>query len=259
MTRRRSARIMRGVYLALLMAFMYLPILVMVSLSFNGSTSRSAWGGFTLDWYYKLLQDEAVIESLKVTLSIAVVASAVATVIGTAAAIGIHSMKKGWSAAMINVSYLPMTTPDIVTGVSLMLMFVFVNIRLGYLTMLLAHIAFCIPYVMFSVLPRLRLMNPNMYEAALDLGCKPGQAIWKVIVPEVKQGITAGALLAFTMSIDDFVISYFTSNTAQNLSMLVYSAARRGIQPTMFALSTLMFVTVLLLLLLVNRKAQLIE
>jgi len=258
-TRRKSTRAFRGVYLAILMAFMYLPILMMVALSFNDSVSRANWGGFTLDWYTKLLDDPAVIESVKVTFSIAFLASLISAVIGTAAAIGIHSMKKGWSMAMVNLSYLPMTTPDIVTGVSLMLMFVFAKIPLGYGTMLMSHIAFCIPYVLFSVQPRLRMMNPNMYEAALDLGCKPWQAIIKVIVPEVKQGITAGTLLAFTMSIDDFVISYFTSNTAQNLSMLVYSAARRGIEPTMYALSTLMFLTVLVLLLVVNRKAHLID
>ena len=259
MTRRKSARAFRGVYLAILMAFMYLPILMMVALSFNDSVSRANWGGFTLDWYKKLLDDPAVIESVKVTFSVAVLASLISAVIGTAAAIGIHSMKKGWSMAMVNLSYLPMTTPDIVTGVSLMLMFVFAKIPLGYCTMLMSHIAFCIPYVLFSVQPRLRMMNPNMYEAALDLGCKPWQAILKVIVPEVEQGIAAGTLLAFTMSIDDFVISYFTSNTAQNLSMLVYSAARRGIEPTMYALSTLMFLTVLVLLLVVNRKAHLID
>ena len=141
-TRRKSARAFRGVYLAILMAFMYLPILMMVALSFNDSVSRANWGGFTLDWYKKLLDDPAVIESVKVTFSVAVLASLISAVIGTAAAIGIHSMKKGWSMAMVNLSYLPMTTPDIVTGVSLMLMFVFAKIPLGYCTMLMSHIAF---------------------------------------------------------------------------------------------------------------------
>ena len=163
-------------------------------------------------------------------------------------------MNTGMASALINVSYLPMTTPDIVTGVSLMLMFIFAHVPLGKGTMIMAHIAFDIPYVLFSVMPKLKQMNPNLYEAALDLGCHPVKALYKVIVPEIMPGIFTGALLAFTMSLDDFVISYFTSNTDQNLAMIVYSAARRGVEPTMYALSTLMFVAIMALLLLVNRR-----
>ena len=150
-----------------------------------------------------------------------------------------------------------MTMPDIVTGVSLMLMFVFMKVPLGKGTMIMAHIAFDIPYVLFSVLPRLQMMNPNLYEAALDLGCRPAQALPKVIIPEIAPGIVTGGLLAFTMSLDDFVISYFTSNTDQNLAMVVYSAARRGVEPTMYALSALMFICILALLLIVNRRSGL--
>ena len=150
-----------------------------------------------------------------------------------------------------------MTTPDIVTGVSLMLMFVFMKVPLGKSTMLMAHIAFDTPYVLFSVMPRLQQMNPNLYEAALDLGCHPIKALFKVILPEIMPGVVTGSLLAFTMSLDDFVISYFTSSTDQNLSMIVYSAARRGIEPTMYALSTLMFFCILILLLAVNRRTNL--
>ena len=256
---RRVSKAVKGTYLALIIAFLYLPILVMIALSFNKSVSRAEWTGFTLDWYAKLLVSDAILSALKVTLSVAVTAAVVSTVIGTLAAIGMHAMKQGWSDLMVTLSYLPMTTPDIVTGVSLMLMFVFMKVPLNGGTMLMAHIAFDAPYVVFSVMPRLKQMDPNMYEAALDLGCKPMEAIVKVIIPEIKPGIVTGALMAFTMSIDDFVISYFTSNTAQNLSMLVYSSARRGVEPTMYALSTLMFAVVLALLLVVNRRNSLEE
>ena len=158
---------------------------------------------------------------------------------------------------LVTLSYLPMTTPDIVTGVSLMLMFIFVKIPLGMPTMILAHIAFDTPYVLFAVMPRLQQMDPNMYEAALDLGCHPMKALFSVILPEIMPGVVTGALLSFTMSLDDFVISYFTSGTDQNLSMIVYSAARRGVEPTMYALSTLMILTILVLLLIVNRRTNL--
>ena len=256
---KRASKAVKGTYLALVIAFMYLPIMIMIALSFNKSVSRAEWTGFTLSWYAKLFSSEAILSALKVTVGVAIIAAVVSTILGTLGAIGMHAMKQGWSDAMVTVSYIPMTTPDIVTGVSLMLMFVFIKIPLNGVTMLLSHIAFDTPYVLFSVMPRLKQMDSNMYEAALDLGCKPFEAIWKVIIPEIKSGILTGALMAFTMSIDDFVISYFTSNTSQNLSMLVYSSARRGVEPTMYAISTLMFVVVLGLLLIVNRRSSLEE
>ena len=254
---RGSVRALKGAYLALVLAFLYLPILVMFALSFNASVSRAEWTGFTFDWYLKLLHDQNIINALKVTLSVAVIATVASVIIGTLGAIGMFSMKKGWFNLLAAVSNSPMTMPDIVTGVSLMLMFVFMKIPLGRGTMIMAHIAFDIPYVLLSVLPRLQLMNPNIYEAAMDLGCKPAQALWKVIIPEISPGIVTGGLLAFTMSLDDFVISYFTSNTDQNLAMVVYSAARRGVEPTMYALSALMFLCILTLLLIVNRRSGL--
>ena len=254
---RGAARALKGTYLALVLAFLYLPILVMFALSFNASVSRAEWTGFTLDWYVKLFHDQNIINALKVTLSVAVIATAVSVVIGTLGAIGMYSMKKGWFNLLSAVSNIPMTMPDIVTGVSLMLMFVFTKVPLGRTTMIMAHIAFDIPYVLLSVLPRLQLMNPNIYEAALDLGCKPSRALTKVIITEIAPGIVTGGLLAFTMSLDDFVISYFTSNTDQNLAMIVYSAARRGVEPTMYALSALMFLCILTLLLIVNRRSGL--
>lgn len=257
MKRGRLVRGLKGTYIGLVLAFLYVPIVVMIALSFNASVSRAEWTGFTLDWYVKLFQREDIIAALRVTLEVALVATVISTVLGALGAIGIHAMKKGWAGLLINISYLPMTTPDIVTGVSLMLMFVFTKIPLGKGTMLMAHIAFDTPYVLFSVLPRLRQMNPNLYEAALDLGCHPVKALYKVILPEIMPGIVTGGLLAFTMSLDDFVISYFTSSTDQNLSMIVYSAARRGVEPSMYALSTLMFVIILLLLLAVNRRSSL--
>lgn len=254
---RGAARALKGTYLALVLAFLYLPILVMFALSFNESVSRANWTGFTLHWYVQLIHDQNIINALKVTLEVAVVATAASVVIGTLGAIGMYCMKQGLFNLMVVLSNIPMTMPDMVTGVSLMLMFVFVKIPLGKVTMILAHIAFDIPYVLLSVLPRLQMMNPNLFEAALDLGCKPFQALMKVIVPEIGPGILTGGLLAFTMSLDDFVISYFTSNTDQNLAMIVYSAARLGVKPTMYALSALMFVAILTLLLIVNRRSGL--
>jgi spermidine/putrescine transport system permease protein len=240
-----------------MLAFLYSPILVMVVLSFNASRSRAKWGGFSLQWYEKLFHNTEVMQVLYMTLLIALIATAVATILGTLAAIGIHAMKSRSANMIMSISYLPMSTPDIVTGVSLMLMFVFIKVPLGYGTMLLAHIAFDTPYVLFSVLPKLRSMNVNLYEAALDLGCPPMRGVRKVILPEIMPGVVTGALLAFTMSLDDFVISYFTTNTDKNLSIIIYSAAKRGIEPTIYALSTLMFVAVLALLLIVNKRSAL--
>lgn len=254
---KRASKALKGTYLALVLAFLYIPIVVMIALSFNKSVSRAEWTSFTFDWYAKLFQSKQIMAALRVTLEVAVVATAVSTVIGTLGAIGMHAMNTGMANVLVNLSYLPMTTPDIVTGVSLMLMFVFAKVPLSKWTMIMAHIAFDTPYVLFSVMPKLRQMNPNLYEAALDLGCSPMKALGKVIVPEISPGIVTGALLAFTMSLDDFVISYFTSNTDQNLAMIVYSAARRGVEPTMYALSTLMFVAIMALLLLVNRRSGL--
>ena len=247
---------LKGLYLGLILIFLYSPIAVMIVLSFNASKSRAKWGGFTFDWYVRLTQRSDILQALWVTLSVAVIATVLATILGTAAAIGIQAMRRRPAALLMKV---PMTTPDIVTGVSLMLMFVFVNIPMGYWTMVMAHVAFDTPYVLFSVMPKLRQTDHNLYEAALDLGCTPLQAVRKVILPEIMPGVVSGALLSFTMSLDDFVISYFTSYTDQNLSMVIYSAARKGIEPSIYALSTLMFIAVLILLLIVNKRGALEE
>ncbi len=254
---RASVRALKGTYLALLLAFLYLPILVMFGLSFNESVSRAEWTGFTLDWYVKLFHDPSILKALATTIEVALIATFVSVIIGTLGAVGMHSMSRGWFNLLSAISNIPMTMTDIVTGVSMMLMFIFENVTRGKLTMILAHIAFCIPYVMLSVLPRLQMMNPNTYEAALDLGCTPGKALCKVIIPEIVPGIVTGGLLSFTMSLDDFVISYFTSDTDVNLAMLIYSSARKGVEPTMYALSALMFICILVLLLIVNRRSGL--
>ena len=248
---------LKGSYLALILLFLYAPIAVMIAFSFNAGKSRAVWEGFSLKWYEALFHNDQIISALEVTLIVAVVATAISVVLGTLGAIGIHACKKGYASALLNLSYLPMTMPDIVTGVSLMMMFVFIKMPRGIPTMILAHVTFDTPYVLFSVLPKLRQMDPNTYEAALDLGCRPMEAVMDVIIPEIKPGIITGALLSLTMSLDDFVISYFTTDTEQNLSTLVYSAAKKGIKPDMYALSAIMFVAVLALLIVVNKRSSL--
>ena len=248
---------LKGSYIALILLFLYSPIAVMIAFSFNAGKSRAKWEGFSFKWYLKLFENADIIDALKVTLLVAVLATVISVILGTLGAIGIHACKKGYASAMLNLSYLPMTMPDIVTGVSLMMMFTKVKLERGLFTMLLAHITFDTPYVLFSVLPKLKQMDPNTYEAALDLGCRPMKAIRKVILPEISPGIVTGALLALTMSLDDFVISYFTTEKTQNLSILVYSAAKRGVKPDIYALSTIMFLTVLILLIIVNKRSTL--
>ncbi len=248
-------------YMGLILLFMYLPIVVLIVFSFNESKSRGNWSGFTFKWYGDLFRNSQIMDSLYNTLIIALLSSAAAVVIGTLAAIGIHNMKKVRKAMVMNLTYLPVLNPDIVTGVSLMIMFVFIgafiNLKLGFLTMLLAHISFNIPYVILSVLPKLKQMNKHLYEAALDLGASSSYALRKVIIPEIMPGIISGFLMAFTLSIDDFVISYFTTGSGfSNLSITIYTMARTGVKPTINALSTLMFAGVLVLLLIINIRAS---
>ena len=242
--------------LAAVLIFLYAPIAVLIVYSFNASETRAVWGGFSLKWYGELLHDESILQARYVTVSVAALATLAATVLGTLAAVGIHSMKAGMRAVFMNITNLPMLMPDIVTGISLMILFLFARVPRGYGTMLMAHITFDTPYVIFSVLPRLKRMDKNLYEAALDLGCPPAQALKKVILPQIMPGVVTGALLSFTMSLDDFAISYFTSVRTQNLSMLIYSMTRRKVPPTINALSTVMFLTVLALLLLITGRSN---
>jgi spermidine/putrescine transport system permease protein len=248
-------KILKKSYLALVLLFLYAPIVVLIVQSFNSGKSRAKWEGFSLHWYVDLFGNASIMNALWVTVSVAVIATICATILGTLAAIGIYSMKKRPQALMMTVTNLPNTMPDIVTGVSLMLLFIFTRVERGFVTMVLAHITFDVPYVVLSVLPKLKQMNKHTYEAALDLGATPTYALTHVIIPECRQGIVTGALLAFTLSLDDFTISYFTTNPlVQNLSTLIYSATKLGISPVYYALSSLMFIVLLVLLLVVNRR-----
>ncbi|MBE5804171.1 MAG: ABC transporter permease [Clostridiales bacterium] len=248
-------KFLKKFYLGIILVFLYIPIVVLIIQSFNAGKSRAKWEGFSFRWYGELFADASIMNALQVTLSIAVLAMIISTVLGTLAAIGIYSMKKRPQAMMMTLTNLPNTMPDIVTGISLMLLFIFTKVDRGYMTMLLAHITFDVPYVILSVMPKLKQMNKHCYEAALDLGATPTYALTHVIIPECKQGIITGAMLAFTLSLDDFTISYFTTSPlVQNLSTLIYSKARIGIEPTLNALSALMFVALLILLLIVNRR-----
>ena len=222
--------------------------------SFNNSKSMAVWNGFTLDWYYTLFQNERMISALYYTLLVAILATLISTFIGTIAAIGIHKMRNNKKRDLLpNINYLPVLNPDIVTGVSLMTLFVFLNVNFGMTTMLLSHLVFDIPYVILSVLPKLKQLPANIEDAALDLGATPWYALRKIVLPQIKPGIISGALMAFTMSIDDFVISFFTTgNGVTNLSIEIYSMTRRGLTPEINALSTLMFVVVLALLITSN-------
>lgn len=243
-------------YTSLVFAFLYAPILVLIVFSFNNSKSRGSWDGFTLRWYEELFQNSEILTALYYTLTIAVVSAIIATLIGTVAALAIHNhMKPVQRSIVMNLTYLPVLNPDIVTGISLMLLFIFVKIDLGFFSLLIAHIVFNVPYVILAILPKLKQFNNSLYEAALDLGASPAYAFKKIVLPEILPGIITGALFAFTLSIDDFVISFFTTGSGvNNLSILIYSMARRGIHPTINALSTLLFAAVLALLLIVNRR-----
>jgi spermidine/putrescine transport system permease protein len=243
---------LRSFFIGIMLLFMYAPIIVLIVYSFNSSRTMATWGGFSLDWYAALLRDRDIMAALEVTVSVAVLSSICATLIGTAAAIGIHSMKRRWRNGVMYLSNIPVINPDIVTGVALMFAFSLLAVPQGYTRMLLAHITFNIPYVILAVMPKLRQTSNSLYEAALDLGATPAEALRKVILPQIMPGVISGAILAFTLSIDDFVISFFCQQGAQNLSIYVYSLARRGINPKINALSALMFVVVLALLLTVN-------
>lgn len=243
-------------YLGLILVFLYAPIATLIIFSFNSGRLMGSWSGFSLKWYAELFQDASIMNALYITIIIALLSSLIATLLGTLAAIGIHNMRKRTRSLVENVTYLPMLNPDIVTGISLMLLFLFVGFKLGFASLLMAHITFNLPYVIFSVLPKLRQMPPQLYEAALDLGCKPGYALRKIVIPQIMPGIVTGAIFAFTLSIDDFVISYFTTQDIANLSIRIYSMARRGVNPKINALSTIIFVVVVTLLVVVNVRSS---
>ncbi len=248
---------LKRIYVALIFIFLYAPIATLIVLSFNASRTRAKWGGFTFKWYIELFQNRDIMEALYTTLVIAFLSSLIATVIGTAACVGMNGMHRRTKAVLMGITNIPMLNADIVTGISLMLLFLSFGIRFGFGTILLSHITFNIPYVILSVMPRMRNLNPHTYEAALDLGASPVYAFFKVIFPDLLPGILSGFLMAFTMSLDDFIITHFTKGAGiDTLSTKIYTEVRKGIKPEMYALSTLIFVVVLLLLALVNRPTK---
>ena len=244
---------LQKLYLALIFIILYAPIVTLIVLSFNQSKTRSKWGGFTLKWYKELFQNEQIMSAFYTTLIIAFLSAAAATVIGTAAAIAIQGMKSRWRTLYMGVTNIPMMNAEIVMGVSLMLLFIACRMTLGFGTILIAHITFNIPYVILSVAPKLKQTNRHVYEAALDLGASPLNAFFKVVFPDIVPGVLSGFMLAFTMSLDDFVITHFTKGPGiDTLSTKIYTEVRKGIKPEIYALSTIMFVTVLVLLILIN-------
>ena len=261
----KKNKLISYLFIGFALLFFYLPILLMIIFSFNDSRSLSSWQGFSLRWYVQLFRDREIVEVVINTTVVALISTAVATVVGTLTAIGISKSGKVMREVVLNVNNLPILNPEIVTAIGLMLLFSSLGLRRGFLTMLIAHIAFCIPYVILSVLPKLRSLDDNIAEAALDLGATSWQAMIKVIVPQIMPGIVSGALIAFTMSFDDFVISYFvTGNGFKNISILVYTMSKR-INPTINALSSILVLIITIVLIVINiipllkKKERMIE
>ncbi len=244
---------LKRIYIGLIFLFLYAPIFTLIVLSFNASKTRAKWEGFSFKWYISLFENEAIIQALQNTLMIAFLSALIATVLGTMACISLQSMKRKTRAVLIGITNIPMLNAEIVTGISLMLLFISLGVTFGFTTILLAHITFNIPYVILSVMPRMKQLNPSTYEAALDLGASQLQAFFKVVFPDILPGIISGFFMAFTMSLDDFIITHFTKGPGiDTLSTKIYTEVRKGIKPEMYSLSTIIFVTVLVLMLLVN-------
>ena len=285
MSLQKKNGVLNRLFMGLVFLFLYAPIFLLIVFSFNAGNSSVVWNGFSIHWYVELFQDRLIMQSIYTTLLVSLLATAIATVAGTFASIGFYAMRRRWRDPLMTVNSIPMMNADIVTGVSLCLLFVavfglwnefaenyrltfslfgavyritFPRLTLGFGTLLIAHISFNIPYVILSVGPKLRQMDKNLVDAAQDLGCTWFQAFWKVILPEIMPGIVSGALIAFTMSVDDFVISYFTAGSATStLAMAIYGMTKKRVSPEINAVSTLLFVTVLALLVIVNvREAR---
>lgn len=235
---------LRNIYLALIFILLYAPIVTLMVLSFNASKSRAKWGGFTLKWYVQLFQNESIMNALYLTLILAFLSALIATILGTAACIGINRMSRGAQSVVMGITNIPLLNAEIVTGISFMLAFIALGINMGFHTVLIGHISFNIPYVILSVMPKVRQTGKSSYEAALDLGATPMYAFWKVIFPDILPGVLSGFLLSFTMSLDDFIITYFTKGRGINtLSTKIYSEVKKGIKPEMYALSTILFLS----------------
>ena len=247
------------IYVSLIVFFLYAPVLVMILFSFNSSSSVWVFEGFSFDWYLGLISDTTMLTALQHTLVIAIASAVLSTIIGTAAAVGIlNTRNKLAKKTVMSVTQIPMMNADIVTGISLMLLFIFIgkliglNESLGFFTVLIAHITFNLPYVILSVLPKLRQTDKNLSEAALDLGCTPLQAFFKVVMPSIMTGIITGFIMAFTLSLDDFVISYFTCGHYQTLPIVIYNMTKKSVTPDAYALSTIIFFVIFALLVLYN-------
>ena len=244
-------------YMGIILVFMYAPILTLIILSFNSSKSRARWGGFTFQWYINMVSDSSVLNAMANTLMIALLSTVFATVIGTITCVGLMGLKRRSRAFIMGINNVSMINADIVTGISLMLIFKALHFEAGFITVLIAHITFNIPYVMLSVMPRMKTIDPNVYEAALDLGATPFYAFRKSVLPDLMPAVIAGALMAFTMSIDDFIITYFSRGSGfDTISTKIYSEVKRGIRPEIYALSSLIFVIVLILLFVSSRMRQ---
>ena len=244
-------------YLFLVFAFLYAPIVFLMVFSFNDSRLKSSWNGFTLKWYQELFQNSEILSSFYNSLLVVVLATIVVTILGTLAAIGIYYMKNWKKNIALNVNYIPVLNPDIVTAISLMILYKVLSMETGFLTVLISHIMFTTPYVVLAVLPKLKQMSKSLPEAAMDLGATPMYTLRKIILPEISSGIFSGAILAFTLSLDDFVVSYFTTgNGFTTLSVTIFGMAKKGINPAINALSTLMFLGILILLLIVYRTSK---
>ena len=258
----KKAHPLAKIYAFLIFAFMYIPIIIIAVFSFNASNSTGIMTGFSLKWYGELFKDKATLEACYNTIILAVTSAVAATVIGTIAALGIDKMKKGWKRSLImSVTDIPMMNPEIVTGVSMMLLFVFIgtllkiNGVLGFWTLFIAHVTFSLPYVILNIMPKLSQTDPNLAEAAQDLGCTPGKAVRKVVLPAIRPGIISGFIMAFTLSLDDFIISYFVSGPKfQTLPIRIYSMTKKRVKPDMYALSTIIFVIILIMLIIVNMR-----
>ncbi len=247
MVERKKKNFFAVIYSGLIYLFLYLPIIVMVVFSFNNSKHKGTWVGFTFRWYHELFRDKAILNSVYTTLIVAITAAVLSTVIGTFTAVAISNLKPKYKNLLLNLSYIPMVNPDIVIGVSLLALFVFLRMELGYLTLILAHITFNVPYVIFAVLPKIGQLDKNLEEAALDLGATPSQAFFKVILPELLPGIMTGFMLSLTMSLDDFIVSFFTTGSGvSTLSIKIYSMTKRGVTPKINALSSILFVITML-------------
>ena len=245
--------------MAFLVAFFYAPILYMIIYSFNDSRSLTKFSGFSLQWYEKMFNDSTMMESLFYTIAIAVLATVISTFVGTITAIGLSKSKRLLKNLVEQINQLPIMNPEIVTAIGLLMFFSAIHVKKGFMTLLLAHIMFCVPYVILSIMPKLRSLNPNLMEAAMDLGATPWQALTKVVVPQIMPGIISGALIAFTMSFDDFIISYFvTGNGVPNISITVYTMSKR-VNPSINALSTLIIVILTVVLVLMNVVPAMVE